>query len=301
MRIRHRRSRTAREVRTARTGVRTGVRTGTVRTRVGRTAAALAGAALLTGAAACSDEAVFDSQVSDESDPAAAGISVPADASLFRTSATGPDLLNPSAPEGSAMSFVDPVLLDADGKLPAGMTVTEAQSLQVLSKIESLLTDRKLKLYEVGTVRAYLSPDGRNGTDFDGWNRAYRRYFANIDRITGRSLVEEPTETTAATTAMPTSTSASSPASPDAAADAGTGTPAAAPTTTRAPGRTTTSGPATTSREPSAGDAEPGEPTGPYPGTTNRTRPTLVTVGVAQQPVKGWLVQVEIEVVHGED
>lgn len=37
-----------------------------------------------------------------------------------------------------------------------------------------------------------------------------------------------------------------------------------------------------------------------YPGTDNRTRPTLVTVGVAEQPVEGWLVQIEIEAVHGE-
>lgn len=261
--------------------------------RTTRTVAVLAGAVLLTGATACSEEAVFHSQVSDETDPAAAGISVPADASLFRTSATGPDLLNPDAPADSPMAFVDPALLDGEGRLPEGMTVTEAQSLQVLSKIDDLLTDRKLKLYEVGTVRAYLAPDGRHGADFDGWERAYRRYFANIDRDTGRSLVEEPVETTAATTTSAPASSATSTTSPRPAPDVAVGAPGPGA------GPVATSGSASSSASSSA-TTEPTETTELYPGTENRTRPTLVTVGVAQQPVAGWLVQVEIEAVHGE-
>ncbi|WP_313358925.1 hypothetical protein, partial [Corynebacterium variabile] len=210
-------------------------------------------------------------------DAAAAGISVPADASIFRSSATGPEHLNYMAEDDDPMAFVDPDLLDDDGKLPEGMTVTEAQSLQVLSQLQDLLTDRKLKLYEVGTVRVYLAADGRDGADFDGWERAYRRYFANIDRDTGRSLLEEPVETTSASAGSSTSATASESASASASA----------------------------SQEPTESSTETTTPEESpiselYPGTDNLTRPTIVTVGVAQQPVEGWLVQVEIEAVHGE-
>jgi enamine deaminase RidA (YjgF/YER057c/UK114 family) len=149
------------------------------------------------------------------------------------------------------------------------MTVTEAQSLQVLSQLEDLLTDRKLKLYEVGTVRVYLAADGDDGADFDGWERAYRRYFANIDRDTGRSLLEEPVETTSASASTSASATASASASDE-------------PTESTSP------------------EAEASPTSELYPGTDNRTRPTMVTVGVAEQPVEGWLVQVEIEAVHGE-
>ncbi|WP_297005292.1 hypothetical protein [uncultured Corynebacterium sp.] len=251
-----------------------------------RTAALLTGGALLLTTSACADEAVFNSSVSDETDPAAAGVSVPADASVFRSSAIGPERRNHMLKDGDPLSFVDPGLLDADGELPAGMTVTEAQSLQVLSQVENLLSDRKLKLFEVATVRVYLAPtgrDGRDGADFDGWERAYRRYFANIDRDTGRSLVsdaEEPVETTAVTTpAAPTTEP-----EPDSAADS-------------APESAPASAPASASASASVLSSRVDEL---YPGTDNRTRPTLVTVAVSQQPVAGWLVQVEIEAVHGE-
>ena len=242
-----------------------------------RTAALLTGGALLLTVSACADEAVFNSSVSDETDAAAAGISVPADASIFRSSATGPERLNYTAEDDDPMAFVDPDLLDDDGKLPEGMTVTEAQSLQVLSQLQDLLTDRKLKLYEVGTVRVYLAADGRDGADFDGWERAYRRYFANIDRDTGRSLLEEPVETTSASAGSSKSATASESASASASAS-------------QEPTESSTE--TTTSEESPISEL--------YPGTDNRTRPTIVTVGVAQQPVEGWLVQVEIEAVHGE-
>jgi len=236
-----------------------------------RTAALLTGGALLLTVSACADEAVFSSSVSEETDAAAAGISVPADASIFRSSATGPEHLNYMAEDDDPMAFVDPDLLDDDGKLPEGMTATEAQSLQVLSQYQDLLTDRKLKLYEVGTVRVYLAADGRDGADFDGWERAYRRYFANIDRDTGRSLLEEPVETTSASAGSSASESASESASQE---------------------------PTESSTETTTPEESPISEL--YPGTDNRTRPTIVTVGVAQQPVEGWLVQVEIEAVHGE-
>lgn len=93
-----------------------------------RTAAALTSGILLFTTSACAEEAVFSSAVSEETDPGAAAISVPADASVFRSSATGPDRVNYAVDEGDPMSFVDPALLDDDGNLPEDMSVTEAQS-----------------------------------------------------------------------------------------------------------------------------------------------------------------------------
>ncbi|AWT27061.1 hypothetical protein Csp1_23110 [Corynebacterium provencense] len=252
-----------------------------------RVVALAAGAVLLTCAAGCADKAVFYSEVDSETDPAAAGISAPADASVFRSSAIGPDRVNFFVGEGSPLAYVERRLLDSEGRLPAGMSLTEAQSLQVLGKLDDLLTSRGLEFYEVGTVRAYLTPDGAAGADFDGWQRAYRRYFANIDRDNGDSLLPEPVETTTVSTTVALSTPpppmalSTTPAGPGETSPATTGRSSTAPATTR------------TTRPSTVEDL--------YPGTVNPTRPTLVTVGVAQQPVEGWLVQVEIEVFHGED
>lgn len=169
----------------------------------------------------------------------------------------------------------------------------------MLSKLEKLLTERKLKLYEVATVRVYLAADGRDGADFDGWERAYRRYFANVDRDTGRSLLTEPVETTALSAPVDPSGSAAGPAS---GAARPAERPSARPSTSGVADPSATDGATTSAAESSTETSSGASPvTELYPGTDNRTRPTLVTVGVAQQPVAGWLVQVEIEAVHGAD
>jgi hypothetical protein len=238
---------------------------------VRRAAAVTAAATLTVTVTACSlDETVFSTSYDGASESRAAAVSVPADAEQFRTSALGPDRMNFQAPEGDPMAYVDPELLDEDGKLPEGMSVTEAQALQVLRKLNDQVTDNKFALSDVSTVRAYITADG-GLTDYDGWNRAYRRYFANIDLETGGSVFTESEDPTASSS---------------------TSRPAAAPARTSEPSERSESA----SQEPTETTSE-----GPYPVQDNHTRPTVTAVGVASQPTAGWLIQVEIEAFKGND
>lgn len=258
-----------------------------------RTVATLATSTiLLFGLSACSFETVFTTTQDDGSADRAQALSAPGSAQLWRTSGTGPDVLNSDAEDGSAMSFVDPDLLE-DGELPARMSVTEAQSLQVLQKIADMVEQEGRRISEVASLRVYLTPedgaesedaDGDNAeaeADFAGWERAYRKFFANLDPLTGDSLLTGTSAVTLTAETSPTSSSATSePSSPSESA---------------------------TTSAPSSPGAEPTDTTGddddepPYSGETNPTKPTVVTVGVAEQPVAGWLVQVEAEVLYDND
>lgn len=234
---------------------------------------------LLFGLSACSFETVFTTTQDDGSADRAQALSAPGSAELWRTSGTGPDVLNNDAEDGSAMSFVDPDLME-DGELSARMSVTEAQSLQVLQKIADMVEQEGRRISEVASLRVYLTPEqGAEAADFEGWERAYRKFFANLDPLTGDSLLTGTSAVTLTAESSPsTSSETSEPSSPSASA---------------------------TSSAPSSPVAEPTDTTGddeaPYAGDTNPTKPTVVTVGVAEQPVAGWLVQVEAEVLYDND
>jgi enamine deaminase RidA (YjgF/YER057c/UK114 family) len=246
------------------------------------------GTTLLFGAAACSFETVFTTTEEDGTADRALALSAPGDANLWRTSGTGPDALNDEAEPGTPMEFVDPALLE-DGELPRRMTVTEAQSLQVLQKIADMLEDKGRRIAEVATLRVYLAPDTsdpESTVDFAGWDRAYRTFFANLDPVTGDSLL---TGTSAVTLTAQTSTSS---------ATSATSEPSDGDDTDNGEdgedGATRGSAAPTTEPTDTTGD----EDDRPYSGGINPTKPTVVTVGVAEQPVDGWLVQVEAEVIY---
>lgn len=129
----------------------------------------------------------FESVLDKEANPEAMladGVSIPADAKLYKTSGIGPSALNENAEEGTPMAYVDSALL-VDGELPDGMTVTEAQGLGVLKKIRELLQAQGLDVQNVATMRVFLQGENGEAPDVDGWNRAYRQYFANTDLRTG--------------------------------------------------------------------------------------------------------------------
>ena len=66
------------------------------------------------------------------------------------------------------------------GVLPAGVTITEAQGINALRRIGENLAQAGLDYDDVITMRVFLqNPAGAEKADFDGWNRAYRQYFAN--------------------------------------------------------------------------------------------------------------------------
>ncbi|TCC52302.1 hypothetical protein E0H75_00470 [Kribbella capetownensis] len=116
----------------------------------------------------------------------ATGVSIGANTPVYKTSGIGPTALNTDAPAGSEASYVDTTVFPG-GALPAGVTITEAQGINVLRRIGENLQAAGLSYADVYTMRVFLqNPAGATTADFAGWNRAYRQYFANTDLTTGR-------------------------------------------------------------------------------------------------------------------
>ncbi len=108
-------------------------------------AAVLAGSALILTAAGCSSdtaeaepapESTFVSKSVLEAGQAnpmiAQGVAIGGGAAVYKTSGLGPAASNKAAPEGTPVVHRQPV---RRGMLPAGVTVTEAQGINVLKKI----------------------------------------------------------------------------------------------------------------------------------------------------------------------
>ncbi|WP_432510292.1 Rid family hydrolase [Kineococcus sp. SYSU DK001] len=110
----------------------------------------------------------------------ARGVGIGAGTAIYKSSGTGPTLVNPAAPAGSAESYVD--YASFGGELPGGVTLTEAQGLNALAAIGENLASVGLDFDDVITMRVFLDNEaGAEVADFAGWNRAYRQYFANVD------------------------------------------------------------------------------------------------------------------------
>lgn len=115
----------------------------------------------------------------------AQGVALGAGADLYKTSGIGPTKLNAAAAEGTPESFIDTVQF-ADGTLPAGVTITEAQGLNVLRAIRENLELQGLSVEDVTTMRVFLdNAPGTDRADYAGWNRAYRQFFANTNLQSG--------------------------------------------------------------------------------------------------------------------
>jgi enamine deaminase RidA (YjgF/YER057c/UK114 family) len=115
----------------------------------------------------------------------ATGVGIGANTPIYKTSGIGPSALNTGAPAGSEASYVDTAVFPG-GALPAGVTITEAQGINVLRRIGENLEAAGLSYSDVYTMRVFLqNPAGGATADFAGWNRAYRQYFANTDLTTG--------------------------------------------------------------------------------------------------------------------
>jgi enamine deaminase RidA (YjgF/YER057c/UK114 family) len=115
----------------------------------------------------------------------AQGVALGAGAELYKTSGIGPTQLNTAAAEGTPEAFIDPAQF-ADGVLPAGVTITEAQGMNVLRAIQENLELQGLRLENVTTMRVFLdNAPGSDRADYAGWNRAYRQFFANTNLQSG--------------------------------------------------------------------------------------------------------------------
>lgn len=114
----------------------------------------------------------------------AQGVAIGGDTAIYKTSGIGPSAGNKTAPEGSPESYIDSQF--SGGVLPAGVSVTEAQGINVLKKIRDNLEGQGLSLEDVVTMRVFLdNAPGSDKADYAGWNRAYRQFFANTNLDTG--------------------------------------------------------------------------------------------------------------------
>ena len=127
-----------------------------------------------------------------QANPAIAnGASVGRNVSSYFSSGTGPAARNTAAPAGSPERYLDPATLPG-GALGDGITITEAQSINALERIQDNLASVGLRLRDVISMRVYLdNPPGEEGADYAGWNRAYRQFFANTD-LTTNAPVDVP-------------------------------------------------------------------------------------------------------------
>ncbi|MBD5786824.1 hypothetical protein IF650_11605 [Cellulosimicrobium terreum] len=116
------------------------------------------------------------------------GVAIGKNVSWYKSSGLGPSALN-TTPGASAEERYIPTDVFPGGELPAGVTITEAQGINALMRIGDNLKKAGLSYDDVISMRVFLqNPAGAEKMDFAGWNRAYRQFFANTHRGTGKTL-----------------------------------------------------------------------------------------------------------------
>lgn len=116
------------------------------------------------------------------------GVAVGKNTAIYKTSGLGPSAMNTAAPAGTEARYVDTDVFPG-GVLPAGVTITEAQGINALRRIGENLAKVGLSYDDVITMRVFLqNPAGAERMDFNGWNRAYRQFFANTSVSTGQPV-----------------------------------------------------------------------------------------------------------------
>jgi len=116
------------------------------------------------------------------------GVGIGKNVAIYRSSGLGPGGLNVAGPAGTPTRFIDTAQFPG-GTLTGGVTITEAQGMNVLARIKDNLASVGLGLDDVITMRVFLdNAPGSDIADYAGWNRAYRQFFANTNRVTGAAI-----------------------------------------------------------------------------------------------------------------
>ncbi|MEK8229240.1 Rid family hydrolase [Oerskovia sp. M15] len=109
------------------------------------------------------------------------------DVAWYKSSGLGPSAMNTTGATAEARYI--PTDVFPNGQLPAGVTITEAQSINALMRIGENLKAAGLSYDDVVSMRVFLqNPEGEAKMDFNGWNRGYRQFFANTNLATGATL-----------------------------------------------------------------------------------------------------------------
>ncbi|WP_347978220.1 Rid family hydrolase [Microbacterium sp. ProA8] len=116
------------------------------------------------------------------------GVALGKNVAWYKSSGLGPSALN-TTPGISAEARYIPTDVFPGGALPAGVTITEAQSINALMRIGENLKKAGLSYEDVTSMRVFLqNPAGEQAADFAGWNRGYRQFFANTNLATGETM-----------------------------------------------------------------------------------------------------------------
>jgi len=116
------------------------------------------------------------------------GVAIGKNVAWYKSSGLGPAAMN-TTPGATAEQRYVPTDVFPGGVLPAGVTITEAQGINVLMRIGENLERAGLSYDDVVSMRVFLqNPAGQEKMDFAGWNRAYRQFFANTNLATGATL-----------------------------------------------------------------------------------------------------------------
>jgi len=115
------------------------------------------------------------------------GVAIGKNVAWYKSSGLGPSAMNTAG--ATAEQRYIPTDVFPGGVLPAGVTITEAQGINVLMRIGENLRKAGLSYDDVVSMRVFLqNPAGEEKMDFAGWNRAYRQFFANTNLSTGETL-----------------------------------------------------------------------------------------------------------------
>ena len=133
-------------------------------------------------------QAIHNLDVAQPDPLIANGVSVGKDVELYFTSGIGPAPINAALPVGTPERFIDTAQFPG-GVLTPGVTITEAQALNALARIQGNLATVGLTMRDVLSLRVYLdNPPGAPTMDFNRFNFAYKQFFANVNLHTGQTI-----------------------------------------------------------------------------------------------------------------
>ncbi len=152
-------------------------------------------AAIAVPATAVADDRLFrpkanevHSFVTGNTPSIADGVAIGRMTDWYKSSGLGPRAMNTTPGVTTEQRYI-PTDVFPGGQLPAGVTITEAQGINVLMRIGENLERAGLSYDDVISMRVFLqNPAGEEKMDFAGWNRAYRQFFANTNLATGQTL-----------------------------------------------------------------------------------------------------------------
>jgi enamine deaminase RidA (YjgF/YER057c/UK114 family) len=131
-------------------------------------AVSLAIALIMTAPSRSIAQSVIRYPIPNSTFPIAQAVEVPANTTVVYVSGQVPPVVDPSAPEDSVAAFGD----------------TKTQTVGVLERIQTILTDLDLTMGDVVKMQVFLVGDPNNGgqMDFAGFMEGYTQFFGTPEQ-----------------------------------------------------------------------------------------------------------------------